>query len=142
SGFAETFSQYVVEVAPGGGSDRPETEQGVEAALFVVDGQLSLVIDGENHVLSPGGFAYVPPSARWTLRNSGAAPARFHWFRKAYEAVEGLGEPEAHIASDREIAPDPMPDTQGRWATTRFMDPADLRHDMHITIVTLEPGAV
>ena len=24
SGFAETFSQYVVEVAPGGGSDRPE----------------------------------------------------------------------------------------------------------------------
>jgi (S)-ureidoglycine aminohydrolase len=26
SGFAETFSQYVMEVAPGGGSDRPEPE--------------------------------------------------------------------------------------------------------------------
>ena len=24
----------------------------------------------------------------------------------------------------------------------RFVDPADLRHDMHMTIVTLEPGAV
>ena len=35
-----------------------------------------------------------------------------------------------------------MPDTDGKWATTRFVDPADLRHDMHVTIVTLEPGAV
>jgi (S)-ureidoglycine aminohydrolase len=26
SGFAETFSQYLVEVAPGGGSDRPESD--------------------------------------------------------------------------------------------------------------------
>ena len=28
SGFAETFSQYAVEVAPGGGSDRPESDPG------------------------------------------------------------------------------------------------------------------
>ena len=28
SGFAETFSQYIAEVLPGGGSDRPETEPG------------------------------------------------------------------------------------------------------------------
>ncbi len=26
SGFAETFSQYIMEVAPGGGSNRPETD--------------------------------------------------------------------------------------------------------------------
>ena len=30
SGFAETFSQYIMEVAPGGGSDRPEPDQGAE----------------------------------------------------------------------------------------------------------------
>ena len=35
-----------------------------------------------------------------------------------------------------------MPDTEGGWATTRFVDPADLRHDMHVTVVTLAPGAV
>ena len=38
SGFAETFSQYIMEVAPGGGSDRPETDPGAEAVLFVVEG--------------------------------------------------------------------------------------------------------
>ena len=36
SGFSETFSQYVVEVAPGGGSDRPDDDPGAEAVLFVV----------------------------------------------------------------------------------------------------------
>ena len=35
SGFAETFSQYIAEVAPGGGSDRPETDPSAEAVLFV-----------------------------------------------------------------------------------------------------------
>ena len=35
-----------------------------------------------------------------------------------------------------------MPDTDGRWATTRFVDPIDMRHDMHVTIVTFEPGGV
>ena len=38
SGFAETFSQYVVEVAPGGGSNRPEPDPAAEAVLFVVGG--------------------------------------------------------------------------------------------------------
>jgi (S)-ureidoglycine aminohydrolase len=34
-----------------------------------------------------------------------------------------------------------MPGTDGRWATTRFVEPTDLRHDMHVNIVTFEPGA-
>ena len=36
TGFSETFSQYIVEVAPGGGSDRPELDSGAEGVLFVV----------------------------------------------------------------------------------------------------------
>ena len=28
----------------------------------------------------------------------------------------------------------------GAWGTTRFMDPADLRHDMLITVVTFKLG--
>ena len=34
------------------------------------------------------------------------------------------------------------PGTDGRWVTTRFVDPSYLRHDMHVNIVTFEPGAV
>ena len=49
SGFAETFSQYIMEVAPGGGSDRPETDPGAEGVLFVVDGTARIVLDGTAH---------------------------------------------------------------------------------------------
>jgi (S)-ureidoglycine aminohydrolase len=141
SGFAETFSQYVVEVAPGGGSDRPESDPNAEAGLFVVDGTVELTLEGVAHALEAGGFAYVPPDSAWTLRNRGGRSASFHWIRKAYQRVAGLGAPEPVIADEREIEPVAMPDTDGAWATTTFVDPADLRHDMHVTIVTLQPGA-
>jgi (S)-ureidoglycine aminohydrolase len=44
--------------------------------------------------------------------------------------------------NEKDITPSAMSGTEGRWATTRFVDPSDLRHDMHVTIVTLQPGAV
>jgi len=142
SGFAETFSQYIMEVGPGGGSTRPETDSNAEAGLFVVEGSLALTIEGKRHEMTPGFFAFIPPGARWSLRNEASSPAKFHWIRKSYEAVEGLEKPEALVVNESDIKPDPMPGTDGRWATTRFVDPQDLRHDMHVTIVTLEPGAV
>ena len=142
SGFAETFSHYIMEVASGGGSARPEPDPGAEAVLFVVEGALSLTLAGSRHVMPPGGYAYLPPGAAWAVRNEGGDAVRFHWIRKAYDQVEGLNAPDAFVANERDIAALPMPDTAGRWATTRFVDPADLRHDMHVNIVTFEPGGV
>jgi (S)-ureidoglycine aminohydrolase len=142
TGFAETFSQYLMEVAPGGGAQHGETEPGVEGALFVLEGAVTLALGHELHTLGPGGFAYIPPDMRWALSNGGDAPARFHWIRKRYAAVEGVAAPDPIVAQEAEVAPIPMPDTDGRWATTRFVDSDDLRHDMHVTIVTFEPGGV
>ena len=120
SGFAETFSQYIIEIAPGGGSDRPEPDPEAEGAIF----------------------AYLPPRSGWRVRNTSAAPATFHWIRKRFQAVEGLESPSAIIANEQDIAPAAMPDTDGGWATTRMIDPADIRYDMHVNIVTFAPGAV
>lgn len=142
SGFAETFSQYIMEVAPGGGSDRPEPDAGAEAALFVLEGELTVTLDGRKNVMRPGSFGFIPPASAWTVSNAGDAPVRFHWIRKAYEFVDGLDVPDAFFIHESEIEPTPMPGTEGKWATTRFVDPGDLRHDMHMTIVTFEPGAV
>jgi (S)-ureidoglycine aminohydrolase len=142
SGFSETFSQYIMEVAPGGGSDRPEPDKSAEAVLFIVEGELTIVLAGERRVLLPGGYAFVPPGSDWRVRNESDAPVRFHWIRKSYDFVDGIDLPEAVFANDSEIKPIAMPETDGKWATTRFVDPSDMRHDMHVTIVTLEPGAV
>jgi (S)-ureidoglycine aminohydrolase len=142
SGFAETFSQYIMEVGPGGGSETPEPDSGAEAVLFVVEGEVTVGFKDEVHVLAPGGFAFLPPGMAYTVKNTSAAPTRFHWIRKAYEAVEGVAVPQAFVANEADIAPTVMPGTNGHWATTRFVDPNDMRHDMHVTIVTFEPGGV
>lgn len=142
SGFAETFSQYIMEVQPGGGSDRPELDASAEGAFFVVEGELTITLNGTQHRMQPGGFAFMPPASRFSVRNEGTQPVRFHWIRKAYEKVEGLDVPEAFFVNERDIEPAAMAHTEGKWATTRFVDPLDLRHDMHVTIVTFEPGAV
>ena len=140
SGFSETFSQYVMEVGPDGGSDAPEPEGGAEGVVFVTDGEVWLSIDGEDHELGPGGYAYLPPGCIWKLRNGSDAPARFHWIRKLYEPAPGIPAPAPFVTSDRAVDPVAMPDTDGRWATTRFVDPADVAHDMHVNIVTFRPG--
>jgi (S)-ureidoglycine aminohydrolase len=142
TGFSETFSHYIMEVGPGGGSDRPEDDPNAQGVIFVVEGAARLVLDGAAHDLGSGGYAYIPPGAAWTLRNPGDAVVRFHWIRKAYQAVDGLDRPDPIITRDQDVAPIAMPGTEGRWATTRFADPDDLRHDMHVNIVTLLPGGV
>jgi (S)-ureidoglycine aminohydrolase len=142
SGFAETFSQYIMEIGPQGGSHAPEPDPEAQAALFVVEGKITLTIGSATHTLEPGGFAYIPAGTSWTVKNHQSHAARFHWVRKRYQRVEGIALPDPLVTSDRLVAPTPMPNTQGRWATTRFVDPADISHDMHMTIVTFEPGGL
>ena len=112
-----------------------------EAVIFVTTGVLTLVLDGVEHRMEPGGYAYLPPGVDWAVANDGPAPVRFHWVRKAYRRVPGLDVPPAFVTNERDHAPIAMPDTDGRWATTRFVEPDDLRHDMHVNIVTFQPGA-
>ena len=72
SGFAETFSQYVMEVLPGGGSNKPEPDAGAEGVLFVVEGELTVTLAGKTHVLTPGGYAFIPPAQQLDRRKQRA----------------------------------------------------------------------
>ncbi|MDC0736742.1 bifunctional allantoicase/(S)-ureidoglycine aminohydrolase [Cognatishimia sp. SS12] len=142
TGFAETFAQYILEIEAGGGSDAPEPDEAVQGVIFVTEGGLTVTLDGHDHLLAPGGYAYLPAGSDWRIHNSGDTPATCHWIRKAYEAVPGIDAPDAIFTNEKDVPATPMPDTEGRWATTRFVAPEDLRHDMHVNIVTFEPGGV
>jgi (S)-ureidoglycine aminohydrolase len=139
TGFAESFAQYAVEIAPGGGADRPEPDAGAQAILFVSQGEMDLRISGATHALGPGGYAYIPPLTDWHLRNAGDADLRFHWIRKRWTPADGVAPPEVVVTSDRAEPIRWMPGTD-RWGTTRFVDAEDMRHDCHVNIVTLLPG--
>lgn len=142
SGFSETFSQYIVEVESGGGSDKPELDDSAQGVIFIVEGEIDLTIEGVAHHMTSGGYAYLPPGCHWTLKNNSNDNVKFHWIRKAYQFVDGLDTPEAFVTSDHEVELTEMPNTGGVWGTTRFMDPTDMRHDMHVNIVTFQPGGV
>ena len=142
TGFAETFSHYIMDVSRGGGSARPDDNPQAQSVIFVVEGKGSLVIEGQEYTLSSGSYAYIPAGASWSISNDLSDKLVFHWIRKRYEAVEGLDAPAAFVTSDQNTAPIAMPDTDGKWATTRFVDPADLRHDMHVNIVTFKKGGI
>ena len=142
SGFAETFSQYVMEVAPGGGSDTPDHETGAEHWLFFTEGLATLTIDGTGYEMEAGSYAYIPPGTAWKLLAVGKSHARFHWLRKIYETAPGVAVPEAIVINERDVPVRWMPDTNERWGTTRFVEPDDVRHDAHVNIVTFQPGGV
>ena len=142
SGFAETFSQYVMEVAPGGGSDAPDPDMGAEHWLFFTEGLATLTLDGTGTEMEAGSYAYIPAGSRWTLLAEGKSPARFHWLRKIYEPAPGTPAPEPLVINERDVPVRWMPDTGERWGTTRFVEPDDIRHDAHVNIVTFQPGGV
>ena len=142
SGFSETFSQYVMEVQPGGGSDAPDDDTGAEHWLFVTQGTATLTIAGQTHALTPGGYAFIPAGTPWTLHATGTSPARFHWLRKIYQPAPGIPAPQAFVTNEKSMPLNTMPDTNGVWGTTRFVEPTDLSHDAHVNIVTFQPGGV
>ena len=142
SGFAETFSHYILEVSAGGGSKQPEADINAQSVLFIVSGQLQLTIDGDVHDLQLGGYAYIPAGADWSVQNLSANSCKFHWLRKRYHSIEGVDRPDACVTSDQDTTVVEMPDTKGVWATSRFVEPDDIRHDMHVNIVSFQPGGV
>lgn len=140
AGGAVTFSQTILEVAPGGGSDKPEPQPEVEGFLFLMEGEIELSLGGQPHRLVPGGFAFIPAGEGWSLRSVGEEAARLHWIRKRHQQLEGH-RPVPVVSQEQDIEPVPMPGTEGRWRTTRMLDPQDVAYDMHVNIVTFEPGA-
>ena len=63
SGFSETFSQYIVEIEPDGGSEKPELDPAAEGVLFVVAGEMDITIEGEKHHMTEGGYAFYHQNA-------------------------------------------------------------------------------
>ncbi|MCI9887055.1 (S)-ureidoglycine aminohydrolase [Micrococcales bacterium 31B] len=140
AGGATTFAQYLVEVAPGGGSDRPEEQPEVESFIFLMNGALTVTIEGTEHQLTPGGFAFLPPGCQYTVRNGGGEPAQFSWLRKRYQWIDGHT-PQPVVGNEQDLPAKAMEGTDGKWATTRMLDPDDMTFDMHCNIVTFQPGA-
>ena len=142
SGFSTSFSHYIVEVDPGGGSSAPDYDKTCEAILFVTGGCLHLTTRTSKirNDLSPGSYVYLGINDDWTLSNHGNAKAVFHWFRKSYKPIDGTTPPRSFVSHEHNVVEEPMPNANNTWTTKRFVDVDDLSHDMHVNIVSFLPG--
>ena len=140
SGHTETFSYYVMDVSKGGGSKNPDRDERIESIIFVVEGNLLLKVNGADYQLKEGSYVFIPPGKKWEIVNLEKSNAKFHWVRKVFEKEVSLSVPEFFVINEKSVLDLEMPNDKD-WKTKRFVDPSDLRHDMHLNIVSFEPGS-
>jgi uncharacterized cupin superfamily protein len=71
-----SFGINIVDIAPGEQiPEHDETERDQEELFFVLSGDATLVIDGEDHAAGAGTLARLDPEHKRTVRNSGSDTA-------------------------------------------------------------------
>jgi len=130
------FTQHELQVQPGGGTRRA-IDDGLEAFLFILEGQFELEIDGKKHVMVDGGFFWLPPNMPYHLKNTGEAQTRAIWLRRKYMEHEGVRIPDPIIANERDIEAIPE-DTYYERHLIPYDN--DLGFDMAFNLLLFEPG--
>lgn len=138
-GFSTTFAQCLMQVEPGGGSDQPEPEPGVESFIFILAGTMELELAGESHTLTEGGYAFVPPGSKWSVKNTRGTRLKFQWIRKLYDDALGQAPP-AIVGQEQDVKPAPGAESE-LWAS-ELIPNDDMRYDMNVNIVNFQPGAI
>ncbi|MCU4181916.1 (S)-ureidoglycine aminohydrolase [Bosea sp. BH3] len=134
------FAQYVLEIAPGGGTPASFAEEGVQHFFYVLSGEVAFgIAGGAPKPLTEGGFAYLPPASPFTLHNESTGPARVLALRKSYELAAGLAVPEP-ILSHRDAVP--MTNHTGMEGRGfQFLLPyGDMRFDFEMNLMWFKPG--
>jgi len=129
------FVEHELLVEPDGGTSKPWNED-YEQFFFVLEGALSLSLDGRSNKMVQGGFAWLPPNQTYTFSNPGDTLSRVVWIRRRYEQVEGIAVPEAIIAHESDVPAYPT-DTYMEQHLTPY---EQLGFDMGINLQTFDPG--
>ena len=72
------FAQFLLEIAAGGGTTAAR-DDGLEHVFFMVSGALEFTLDASTHLLTSGGYVYVPVGHTYGLCNASAAECRVIW---------------------------------------------------------------
>lgn len=83
------FGQYLLDMDPGALTSRA-IKPGFENFFYQLEGEAILETEGKTHTMSKGGYAYLPDTMPFTLKNDHSNHCRLLWTKRRYEAVEGL----------------------------------------------------
>jgi len=127
------FTQYTAEFE-GDGELGPASGQ---RFVYLIEGQLSLELEGKRSVLNPRGYAYVPPDGAHSI--SSIKPSRAAVIEKSYRAIDGVRAPRAIISSEDAVSSHPLngdPDLQ-----VKCLLPDEPSFDFAVNTMLYQPGA-
>jgi len=101
------FSNYIIEVKPGGGTISPVTEN-LECWLYAIDGSATLVVGDKTLTLTAGDFVFIPPATTYSLKNTFTASFTFISLKKVYLPT-GFGTPTFVYGNEKDIVATPFP---------------------------------
>jgi (S)-ureidoglycine aminohydrolase len=105
--------------------------------LYVLEGELTLQISGQQHTLTEGGFSYIPEGTPHSVTASTKSRAAI--IEKPYELTSAAEAPQILIGNEKEIpAAVAIPGENG--LRIQLLIPDSPAHDFAVNIMTYDPG--
>jgi (S)-ureidoglycine aminohydrolase len=127
------FMQMSAEFASGGSLGPAPAQR----FLYVIEGRLELKAGGKRHVLSPGGFAYLPQGTAHTVCARTASRAAV--IEKAYDPQPGAAAPEVVVGNEGDVAAVPLMGDED--LRVRSLMPDGPSYDFAVNTMSYNPGA-
>jgi len=129
------FTQMTAEFAAGGTLGPAPAQR----FIYVVEGELELRAGGKEHILTPGGFAYLPQATPHSVR--AAARSRAAVIEKPYERPVGGNDETPTIFVGNEAAVPAVPLMDDEALRVRSLMPDGAAYDFAVNTMTYDPGA-
>ncbi len=127
------FTQMTAEFVSGGLLPPPSAQR----FLYVLKGKLELKVAGKTHILSPGGFAFIPQGTPHTVRARSASCAAL--IETTYEPLAGAADPQIVVGNETAVPPVPLMGDES--LRVRPLMPDAPPYDFAVNTMTYDPGA-
>lgn len=127
------FTQYTAEFEAGG--ELGSTQ--VQRFIFVMEGSVTVEVDGKRNKLATRGYAYLPEGL--PHRVVSAKTSRVSVIEKPYQALPSVDPPRLIVSNEDEVSSHPLgddPDLQ-----VRCLLPDEINFDFAVNTMTFQPGA-
>jgi len=127
------FTQYTAEFEAGGELGRTSAQR----FLYVVEGGINIEVDGAQHALASGGYAFIPQGAHHRVISSRVS--RVAVVEKAYQALDSLPAPSPIVSTEDDVSAHPLNDDPDLQVKSLLPDQPSF--DFAVNTMTYQPGA-
>jgi (S)-ureidoglycine aminohydrolase len=127
------FTQYTAEFEAGG-------ELGTTAAqrfIYVLEGSVTLKVDGISHELGGSGYAYLPQGLRHSML--GKTASRVAVIEKVYQPLDSVESPQLIVSNEDAVSSSPLADDPDLQVKCLLPDATNF--DFAVNTMVYQPGA-